>query len=79
VGELVKRTGDRLADKPELSRKRQWVHTHNMKLGGVAHAEAWMQNIMNSPSSTSEAKNRAWEILLLLRSLNNALKERVGP
>jgi hypothetical protein len=79
VGELVKRTGDRLADKPELSRKRQWVHAHNMKLGGVAHAEAWMQNIMNSPSSTPEAKNRAWEIFCLLKPLRIALKERVGP
>lgn len=57
--------------------KRQRVWRHNSFFGHVQMAKANMHSIVDSPTTTKEAKDRASFILVQLGALAQHLKDRI--
>lgn len=60
-----------------MSEQSQHVWKHNALLGGIGMAQAGMERIVNSPTTTPEAKDKAKEIWTDLELLKKLTKVRV--
>lgn len=76
---MTPHTGDRLRDKPEAFARRQYIHSHNMKFGGVRMIHVWAEAIASSKSVTEQGRAYAVAIRDLAELLERELHTRVGP
>lgn len=61
---------------PEGTARRLRAHYHNRLMGYATMSERQMLEILNSDTTTDEAKDIAADILARLRQLKDALKTR---